>query len=101
MQHALLDAAYGSMQYAAGPAKGSQSGKHKSRYSEGDYGAKLMSGGTSRRRGDWSRTRAPRRQGGFDESCARVSELDPHSTSSFRRDFAQGCTIRPLSCFEV
>ena len=44
MQHALLDAAYGSMQYAAGPAKGSQSGKHKSRYSEGDYGAKLMSG---------------------------------------------------------
>ena len=57
MQHALLDAAYGSMQYAAGPAKGSQSGKHKSRYSEGDYGAKLMSGGTSRRRGDWSGTR--------------------------------------------
>ena len=43
--------------YAAGPVTGSQSGKRKSRYSEKDYGAKLMFGGTSRRRGDWSRTR--------------------------------------------
>ena len=57
MEEDLLDVAYGSMQYATGPTAVPQSGKRKVRYHGNSLGTNLMYGGTSRRRGDWARTR--------------------------------------------